>query len=125
MKALDIQNLKCDSLNFLGGSLDAEAKMVLPPELAQEGCLSFILNAEQFESVSKKANIIVAAFDAKALVSKLNPQQALFQTSKINLAMTWVLPFFDKKKERFQWNSEIHPSAVIAEDAKIGSACRI
>ncbi len=126
MKASQIQKLNPDVIQFIAGSENAQAVAVHPPESADKGSLVFVSKPQQLaEALARKATIIIATFDAPAGSFQIGPDQAFFKTQKINLAMSWVLPLFDNKKERFQWGPDRHGSAFVDPTAQLGAQVKV
>ncbi len=124
MKALEIKKLNSEIIKFVSGNENAEASRVLPPETCDHSSLVFVSKPEQLAQALKQgAAIIITAFDAGSV--SLGGRQALFQASKIPLAMSHVLPFFDRKKQRFEWGQKIHPSAFVDDSAELGLDVKI
>lgn len=126
MKASQIQKLNPDLIQFVAGSENAQAVSVHPPETAEKGSLVFVSTQELLsEALSRKATIIIATFELDAKATPLGPDQALFKTKKMNLAMSWILPLFDDKKERFQWGADKHASAFVDSTAQLGAQVKV
>ncbi len=126
MKAAQILKLNPDVIQLIAGSENAHAVTVHTPETADKGSLVFISQPEQLvECLSRKATIIIAAFDVPKGSFQLGADQALFRTQKMNLAMSWILPLFDRKEERFQWGAERHSSAYVDSTAQLGAQVKV
>ena len=126
MKASQIQKLNPDVIQFIAGNEKAQAVAAHPPELADKGSLVFVSKPDQLtEALSRNATIIITSFDVPKDFFQLGPDQALFRTQKINLAMSWVLPLFDNKKERFEWGSEKHNSSFVDPTAQLGARVKV
>ena len=126
MKASQIQKLNPDVIHFVAGNESAQAVSIHPPETAEKGSLVFVSTPELLsKALSGKATIIIATFEVDQNSIKLGADQALFKTKKMNLAMSWILPLFDDKKERFQWGAEKHATAFVDSTAQLGAQVKV
>ncbi len=102
------------------GSGTVKALRTSPPESSDGQTIVFAGQPEQLqEALQRKAGIIVAS-------GKLTPPHEvpqgvrLFKCQNVGLAMSAILPRFDRKAERFQQKSFIHAQAAVDPTAKIG-----
>ena len=130
-KALPINGHHIESaggklISWLQGSKDNVCKNVQPPDLAQTENLVFISTPEQLQEALKR-QVKTAIIHDKCLNSTTSlPKDLLvFQTQNISQAMSAVLPLFDTKKTRFNWEQDIHPTAVIHPTAKVNALVKI
>lgn len=121
--AQKLNSLNSPYLKYLNGDLSREALAPLPPKQWIPGHLVFVSTKEDLEKfLDLKAPVIVAL--AKVIPENITSQSStLFSTPSISAALAVVLPFFDRKAERFPVG--IHPSAVIDPSAEIGEAVSI
>lgn len=125
MQASEIKNIHPELIQFLGGDERATAQMVSAPEHCHSGSLVFASQPDFLEKALKgQAAIIIVCFPLSTL-PPLASHQALLHTSEMSLAMTHILPFFDTKKQRFQWGPEIHPSAYVDPSAQLGPQVKV
>lgn len=118
-----LKNLNIPDLTYLQGSLTKIAGVVLPPELANSEALAFVSKDNQLdEALNRGASIIIKM---KGLELTRKTDSALFECTNIQTAMTYILPLFDGKLNRFRQEVRIHPTAVIHETAHIGELAQI
>jgi UDP-3-O-[3-hydroxymyristoyl] glucosamine N-acyltransferase len=116
ISAHQIHNLNSPYVLYKSGNLDSLAKAPLPPDVWKEGhivCVSSESDLHKFVELS--APIIICL--NKINISIEETTSAIFVTPSISAALAVILPFFDRKRERF--TSGIHPSAIIDTTAQI------
>jgi UDP-3-O-[3-hydroxymyristoyl] glucosamine N-acyltransferase len=118
MTAAQIHELSTDALSFVQGPLNAKVYKILPPENASAESLVFVSNAEQLEVALKHNASIVVAYKNVKIPEKSHA--AFFTTPHVQLAMATLGPFFDKKIQRYQQETHIHPKSCIHPSAKLG-----
>lgn len=119
-----LKNQNFPDIEYLQGPLSCVAASVQPPDRAHKETLVFVSQQEQLkEAFQNNAGIIVAL---KGL--ELHQQSsgcAIFVCANIQTAMSYILPLFDGKLNRFRQDERIHPTAIIHESASIGHSTQI
>jgi len=113
-------------LKFHSGPQEGEVSRVRPPEIGQKGDVIFVSKKEQLEqAVAVDAKVIIASAKLESEVKGFaNSNIAFFLTPSVPMAMTFVLPLFDKK-QLLSSDTQIHPTASIHPSAKIGVRVRL
>jgi UDP-3-O-[3-hydroxymyristoyl] glucosamine N-acyltransferase len=111
------------------GEGSSQAHRVDPPDTATKTSLVFVSKPEQLaEALRRESPLIIALATLKAPDS-LPKGTILYRAPHIGLAMSKVLPHFDRKTERFEKGihpqSFVHPTAKLGKDVRVGAFASI
>lgn len=118
ISANQLKSLESPHLKYVHGDLSRQALAPKPPEHWSPGHLVFVSTKDDLDKfVELKAPLIITLEKLASSVQN-SSESTLFSAPSISAALAVVLPFFDRKQERFY--AGIHPSAVIDPSAEIG-----
>ncbi len=121
MKSFTIQEIN----QLLSGSLvgDTDQRILGPEQLekANNNQISFVIN-RKYVSLWNDSDACAAVVDSKLDIEPGN-NRALIKVKNAEIAMTKLLQIFDPGYPNF--DTDIHPTAVVHESATIGSNCKI
>lgn len=110
-------------LQYWQGPEEKAASFVAPAHEAAPGALVFASTQEQLsQALAQKAAIVIAH---GKLTLTAAPETAVLKSPNVGLAMSLLLPYFDRKSERFDYEKPIHPTAYVHATAQIGAGVRI
>lgn len=120
LRAEDLESIDRALIEPWMGTGSPVATRVSPPELAGPDALVFASTAEQFAvALDKKAALIIASGKLPA-PAQVPAGTRLFKSPHVQLAMSLLLPRFDRKKERFQQTPPIHPQSSVHPSSRLG-----
>lgn len=123
--------LPSEILQHHSGPKSGELKEVTTPETCTPDSLVFVSQENQFFDclkagakclvVSKK---IAKVLEGPELSSEMKSDKTFFITPAIPMALSYILPFFDRK-QLLSKECQIHSSAVIHPTARVGAGTRL
>lgn len=125
MQLSSLLPLKKYGLTHIQGSLELNVLTVLPPGECDQQSLVFVSKQEFAETaLSRGAKAIIKT---KALDFKFPPEITVFEVPSVSAGLAMVLPFFDRKAERFENSKDnfIHPTAKVGANVTLGFGCYI
>jgi UDP-3-O-[3-hydroxymyristoyl] glucosamine N-acyltransferase len=123
ISANQLKSLESPYLKYVHGDLHQEALAPKPPENWSPGHLVFVSTKDDLEKFMDLQAPLIVSLEKLVSSAPRSSGSTLFSTPSISAALAVVLPFFDRKVERFP--KGIHPSAVIDPSAEIGESVSI
>jgi UDP-3-O-[3-hydroxymyristoyl] glucosamine N-acyltransferase len=131
--AQTVHDAHADLFTYLGGDLGAAASDCRGPAEACARSLVYASDLRQLAAAARQgaAIVIVERHLAASIPEGADRHGCWFSVASIPLAMAMLLPYFDRKAERFlQWGERhptalVHPTARLASDVRLGPYCVI
>ncbi len=122
LRAETIRSRHSDLFTFVQGDLQATATICHRPEETCAESLTYLSNRKQLEAVAcPDAAILILHQDLLPGINAAHKWRGcLFSVPAIPAAMAALLPYFDRKTERFAQWGERHPTALVHASATIG-----
>jgi UDP-3-O-[3-hydroxymyristoyl] glucosamine N-acyltransferase len=121
--AQTIQHDHASIFTWLHGDLNLTARECRTPDKADENSLVFVGDEAQIACAAQHgpAIVIVQAKLAERMVAVLGGASCCFSVRSIPMGMALLLKHFDHKCTRFQQWGERHPTALVHDEARIGT----